>query len=513
MNQAVTPLNLKKNKPEIIIVGAGVSSICLAYQLKKAGIHSFTIYEKTDEIGGTWRDNSYPGAECDVPSVLYSYSFELNPHWTQKFSPQAEILNYLQHCVKKFDLRRHIQFNTEISTADFDKSAGLWRIKTTDNQELNANVFISAIGQLSVPKYPDIPGLKSFKGNVFHSARWNHDKEILKDKNVAVIGSGASAVQFIPHVAQDAGHLTVFQRSPHWIVPKPERDYAEWEHRMFESYPWVQRMYRYMLYWQMELAHGILHKGSWLGKRAESICKWHINKHLSDPVLQEKMVPDYPVGCKRILISNNYYPTFAQNNVDMVTTGIKKITPKTIVTNNGDKYPVDTLILGTGYEATEFLTPMEVTGVDGLSLQSVWKEGAEAHLGMTVPGFPNFYMIYGPNTNLGHNSVIFMFESQVNYIVKGIQALIDNDLKYIDVKKEVMIQYNLKLQHDVKQTVWDSDCGSWYKNEAGKITNNWPHTSVNYWWNTLELKLNEYNQEKYTPVAEDVVQEPLNTKV
>lgn len=237
MNQPINTSYLKKNKPEIAIVGAGISSICLGYQLKKAGIHSFTIYEKADDIGGTWRDNTYPGAECDVPSVLYSYSFELNPHWSQKFPAQAEILEYLHRCISKFDLRRHMQFNTEINRADFDQNAGIWLIKTTDGKEISANIFISAIGQLSVPKYPDIPGLKDFKGTLFHSARWNHDKELIKGKNVAVIGSGASAVQFIPHVAKEAGHLKVFQRSPHWIVPKPERNYTEWEHKSLPAFP------------------------------------------------------------------------------------------------------------------------------------------------------------------------------------------------------------------------------------------------------------------------------------
>lgn len=496
MNQAITPSYFKKNKPEIVIVGAGVSSICLGYQLKKAGIHSFTIYEKTEDIGGTWRDNTYPGAECDVPSVLYSYSFEPNPHWSQKFSPQPEILQYLYHCIKKFDLRRHIQFNTEISNAWFDQNTGLWHIKTTGGKEITANVFISAIGQLSVPKYPDIPGLNDFKGTVFHSARWNHDQELIKGKNVAVIGSGASAVQFIPHVAKDAGHLKVFQRSPHWIIPKPERNYAEWEHKMFQQFPWTQRIYRYFIYWQMELAHGILHKGSWLGKRAEMICKWHINKYLKDPELQAKMLPDYPIGCKRILISNNYYPTFTQANVDMVTTPIEKITAEGIVTQDGDIHDMDTIILGTGFESTEFLSPMDISGVDGINLHKVWKEGAEAHLGMTVAGFPNFFMIYGPNTNLGHNTIIFMFESQVNYIVKCIQALIEIEPKYMDIKKATMIQFNMQLQHEVKQTVWDSNCGSWYKNASGKITNNWPHTTVNYWWRTRNPDLNEFHLEK-----------------
>ncbi len=498
MNQPINTSYLKKNKPEIAIVGAGISSICLGYQLKKAGIHSFTIYEKADDIGGTWRDNTYPGAECDVPSVLYSYSFELNPHWSQKFPAQAEILEYLHRCISKFDLRRHMQFNTEINRADFDQNAGIWLIKTTDGKEISANIFISAIGQLSVPKYPDIPGLKDFKGTLFHSARWNHDKELIKGKNVAVIGSGASAVQFIPHVAKEAGHLKVFQRSPHWIVPKPERNYTEWEHKIFTRLPWTQRLYRYLIYWQMELAHGVLHKGSWLGKGAERFCKWHINKYLKDPELQAQMLPDYPIGCKRILISNNYYPTFAQVNVDMVTKSIEKITANGIVTRDGESHELDTIILGTGFESTKFLAPMEISGVDNVKLHSVWQEGAEAHLGITVAGFPNFYMTYGPNTNLGHNSIIFMFEAQVNYIVKCIQTLIANKLKYMDVKKETMIEYNMQLQHEVKQTVWDANCGSWYKNEVGKIINNWPHTTVNYWWRTRYPDTSEFDLQKST---------------
>ena len=257
----------------------------------------------------------------------------------------------------------------------------------------------------------------------------------------------------------------------------------------------------------MELAHGLLHKDSWLGKRAESICKWHIKKHLKDPVLQEKMLPDYAIGCKRVLISNNYYPTFTKEHVDLETTPIEKITAKSIYTKDGKRHGADTIILGTGFETTDFLTPMKIKGLDGLELESVWKEGAEAHLGMTVSGFPNFFMLYGPNTNLGHNSIIFMFESQVQYIVKCIQSMIDYNLKYMDLKKDTMIQYNLQLQHEVKQTVWDTNCGSWYKNEAGKITNNWPHTTVDYWWKTKHLNLNDFHQENNSPEPSVINQE------
>lgn len=488
----VSKFSKQQKNPNIVILGAGVSGLCLAIKLKQAGIHSFKIYEKSPKLGGTWHDNTYPGAECDVPSHLYSFSFELNPNWSKRFSNCYEIRDYLEHCAEKYDIKPHIQFNTEIESAQFNEESATWTLNCKNGEQLVADVFVSALGQLNQPKYPKIEGLKTFKGELFHSARWNHDYD-LEGKNVAVIGTGASAIQFVPPVAKQVKHLRVYQRSPNWIVPKPDRVYSESQKRRFKRFPAFIRLYRTLLYLQFETSFLAFKKDSWLSKRFIKAADSIMGRHISDPILKQKLRPDYQIGCRRVLISNDYFETMQRPNVDLITDSVEKIDGNKIITQSGEQTCVDAIILGTGFEATNFLTPLTITGKDATDLNQAWEQGAEAYLGITLANFPNFFMLYGPNTNLGHNSIIVMIECQVNYIIQCIEAIRDKKLKYLDIRKDVMDRYNESIQKTLSNKVWAGNCNSWYKNEAGKITNNWPHTTIQYWWQTKKPKWLEFN--------------------
>ncbi|PCI41370.1 MAG: 4-hydroxyacetophenone monooxygenase [Moraxellaceae bacterium] len=490
-NQTLGAHNAEAPKT-IAILGAGFSGLCVAIKLKQAGFDSFTLYEKSSKLGGTWLDNTYPGAECDVPSHLYSFSFELNPNWSKRFSNCYEIRAYLEHCATKYDIYQHIEFNTEITHADFDENKGKWSLTRADGQRLTQDVFISALGQLNKPKYPNIPGLDSFKGTLFHSSRWDHDFK-LEGKSVAVIGTGASAIQFIPEIAKQVKQLDVYQRSPNWIVPKPDREYSDAEHRHFNRYPALIRLYRRLLYWQFELSFMAFKKDSWLGKRFVKAAETIMGQHITDPALKQKLTPNYQIGCKRVLISNDYYPAMQRDNVALITNTVTKIDAHNVYSGDGTKRAVDAIILGTGFEATDFLSPLQIKGKNHQSLNQAWKDGAEAYLGITLTGFPNFFMLYGPNTNLGHNSIIVMIETQANYIVQCIKTLNEKNLKYLDVRYDVQQRHNQNLQQDLSKRVWASDCSSWYKTETGKITNNWPNTTVNYWWRTRRPNWLDYH--------------------
>ena len=494
MNDSSTVLRSSAGrKPTVAILGAGFSGVCLGIQLRKAGIESFTIFEKSDGVGGTWRDNSYPGAACDVPSMLYSFSFEMKTDWSRKFSQQAEILEYLEHCTDKYGLRSHLRLNTEIKSARFDEGEGLWRIRTAAGEEHTANILASGVGQLNRPSYPDIPGRGEFQRTSFHSARWNHDHD-LTGENVAVIGNGASAIQIIPEIAPKTKQLHVFQRSSNWVIPRGDRAYTEREKQIFTQLPLVARLYRAFIWARLEARWPAFSKDSRVGRKLEKFAVEDISKQILSPRLREVLTPDYPVGCKRILISDDYYSALERDNVEVVTSPISRVTKHGIVTEDGRERPVDAIIYATGFQASDFLAPMDIRGTENRTLNQVWKDGAEAYLGMTLAGFPNFFMLYGPNTNLGHNSIILMIECQVRYVMQCIDAFMKRNLDYIDVRQETMDRYNREVQRSLKQSVWDTGCESWYKNEAGRITNNWPHSTISYWWRTRRADLSAFIQ-------------------
>jgi len=486
--------------PRIAIIGSGFSGICLGIRLKKAGIHSFTIFEKAGRLGGTWRDNTYPGAACDVPAFAYCFSFEQKTDWTRKWAGQEELLAYMDHCAEKYGIVPHVCLDTEIESAQFDADAALWRLRTRTGGEVEAEVLISAVGQLNRPKEPEIPGLGDFKGVQFHSARWNHGYD-LTGKRVAVIGNAASAIQFIPQIAKRVEHLTVFQRSANWMIPRFDRAYTQKQIDRFSRHPWLAKLYRWWIWAGFELRYPLVfHAGSRLGRLFESLAKKYMRSIITDPKLQAALVPAYPIGARRILISDDYYPALERKNVEVVTAGIERVFEDGILDREGRRHAVDAIILATGFRSTEFLAPIVIRGLGGRSLEGEWNDGAQAYLGITVSGFPNFYMTYGPNTNLGHNSIIFMIECQTRYILQCIERLRKGDLAYLDLRPEVQATFNAKIQAELLRTVWAETDHSWYKDEAGRITNNWSGTTTRYWWKTRKVDLSCYRQ--VAPAAE-----------
>jgi cation diffusion facilitator CzcD-associated flavoprotein CzcO len=486
-------LPVRSRQPRIVIVGSGFSGLCLGIQLQKAGIDSFTILEKSDRLGGTWRDNTYPGAACDSPAFAYCFSFEQKTDWSRKWVPHDEILGYLEHCATRYGLHPHIRFSSEVERARFDSATGVWRVRTTRGDELEAEVLISATGQLNRPMIPDLAGLDAFAGEKFHSARWNHGCD-LEGKTVGVIGNAASAIQFVPEIARRCGQLKLFQRSANWMLPRFDRAYSESEQQRFERHPWLARIYRWWIWLMHEIRFPVFRRQKFLSGRIQRLSEQHMRSVVSDPALQEALVPDYPIGGKRILISDDYYASLNRENVEVVTSPIERVTARSVVTRDGTDRQVDILVFATGFQTTSFLAPMEIVGLEGRVLAETWSEGARAYLGITVSGFPNFFMMYGPNTNLGHNSIIFMIECQARYVLDCIEALVERDLAYLDLREDVMEAYNARLQRELERTVWAATERSWYKDAAGKITNNWSGTTTRYWWRTRHADLREYRQ-------------------
>mgnify|MGYP000293516851 CR=1 FL=1 len=417
----------------IVIVGTGFAGIGMGIRLKQAGIDDFTILEQASGVGGTWRDNHYPGAACDVESHLYSFSFEKNPGWSRTFACQKEILAYLERCADKYGIRPHIRFDTAVTGASFDEASGLWSLGTSRGETLQARVVVSGTGGLSRPSRPDLPGLSTFAGKTFHSARWD-DAYPLEGKTVGVIGTGASAVQIVPAIAPRVGKLHVFQRTPPWILPKADRAFSEREKERFRRHPWRMSLERSALYWRRELTGLGFVVEPRLFRLLEPLVLKYLERQVRDPVLRKKLTPDYRLGCKRILPTNEYYPALQRPNVELVTEGIEAIQPAGIRTRDGEERPLDLLILATGFEAAEAVAPFAITGRGGRDLNDAWRDGAEAYLGATVAGFPNLFLIVGPNTGLGHNSIIFMIECQVRYALDAILAMRREGWASVDVR-------------------------------------------------------------------------------
>ena len=478
----------------IAVIGTGFSGLCLGYHLKRRGIESFTLFEKADRIGGTWRENTYPGAECDIPSALYSFSFERNPRWTHKWSEQPEILGYMEHCCDKFGLRPHIKFGKKVTGLAFDESTGVWRLTTADGENEEFDVVISAVGQLHNPNIPAIEGADSFRGKTFHSAHWDHDYS-LTGKTVSVIGNAASALQFIPEIAPDTKTLNVFQRSANWVVPKEDREYSSFEKWLGSKVPATTKFYRFLIWLRGEgMVYPLMKQGTpkWLRDSARKQAIAYLEENISDPALREKLIPDYPIGAKRILFSDNYYQALARDNVNVVTDPIARITETGVETKSGVSYPSDAIIYSTGFATTDFLTPMRVSGRGGQVLNDIWKAtGAEAYLGITHAGFPNFFMMYGPNTNLGHNSIILMIEAQTRYIMSCFDALDSRHAKWLDLKAEAQKTYNEWLGERMKDMIWTAVADSWYLRD-GRVTNNWVGRTTEYMKRTRQVEPEKY---------------------
>lgn len=477
-------------QPSVIIIGTGFGGIGAAVRLKQQGVTALTIFEKAADVGGVWRDNVYPGAACDVPSHLYSFSFEPKPDWSRRYAEQPEIHAYLKHCVSKYGLTPHLRLNTEVASARFDEARALWCVTLFNGETHEAQVLVTATGQLNRPLMPRVKGLEQFKGAQFHSAQWDHSVS-LAGKKVAVIGTGASAIQFVPRIAPEAAAVALFQRSPPYVIPKGDHTFSHFAKRLFAALPWLQKLNRAREY----LVHEIRAIGVVSYPSLTAVMKPGFRRNLStaiqDKTLQAQLTPDYPVGCKRIMISNDYYTALARPNVSLVTDAIQEVTAEGIVTADGKQHAADVLIHGTGFAALDFLAPMQITGLAGKDLNNCWREGAEAYLGITVSGFPNLFMLYGPNTNLGHSSIVYMLESQIAYLLDAVRHLASGR-KWLDVKPEVQGAFNVRIQQRSKQTVWDSGCTSWYKTAEGKNTNNWPGYTFEYRRATRRLRPADY---------------------
>jgi cation diffusion facilitator CzcD-associated flavoprotein CzcO len=475
----------------VVIVGAGFAGLCMAIRLKMAGLDDFVIVEQADEIGGTWRDNRYPGAACDVESHLYSFSFEPNPNWTRTFASQPEILRYLLHCTEKFGVRPHIRFGTKIVRAEFDEGSGQWALETARGETIRARAMVLCCGGLSRPAMPEIAGIEAFEGSLMHSARWD-DTASLEGKSVAVIGTGASAIQVVPAIAPQVGRLYVHQRTPPWILPKPDRPIEPSARSLFRRAPIVQRMLRLLAYWQREaLAVGFV---VWpvIMRLAELTARRFLMRQVSDPTLQAKLLPRYAMGCKRILPTNDYYPALARPNVELVAEPIAVVRSRSIVTSDGKERSVDVIVLATGFHAAEPVAPFSIIGRQGRRLDEVWSTGAEAYLGTAVSGFPNLFFIVGPNTGLGHGSMVFMIEAQVRYIVSSLQAMRSRHLQMVDVRPEVQRRYNERIHARLRKTVWASGCKSWYLTRDGKNTTLWPGFTFEFRLKTRRFEASDY---------------------
>jgi cation diffusion facilitator CzcD-associated flavoprotein CzcO len=463
----------------------------MAVALRKAGIEDFVILEKALDVGGVWRDNRYPGAACDVPSHLYSFSFHPNPDWSRKFAPQPEILAYLQDVASRFDLRRHIRFGAEVRSVAYDEGPSHWQVALTDGTVLQTRFVATAMGQLSRPALPDIPGQENFTGRAFHSANWDASFD-LRGKRVAVIGTGASAIQFVPVIADQAASLTVFQRSPAYILPRADRAYTRLERFLCRWMPWTQRLHRLGIYVQYESrALAFTRLKGLMKPLGERPFRKLLGRQVSSPGLRAKMTPDYPVGCKRILLSSEYLATFERPTVRLETDRIRRITPTGIEMQDGEHHEVDAIIYGTGFATQEFLAPLTITGRRGTSLSEAWARGAKAYLGIMVPDFPNFFMLYGPNTNLGHNSIIYMLESQIAHVMRCLKKMDRSQATHVDVADSAYQQFTEGVQRDLARSVW-AGCRSWYVDARGHNGSNWPGFTLSYRWLTRWGRLSAY---------------------
>ncbi|MDA3626544.1 NAD(P)/FAD-dependent oxidoreductase [Saccharopolyspora oryzae] len=470
-------------RTSVVIVGTGFSGLGMAIKLKQAGIDDFIVLEKAEDLGGTWRDNTYPGCACDVPSMMYSFSFEQNPNWSRTFARQGEIEDYLQHCADKYRVRDHIHYGVEFTGAEYDESAQTWTVTTKDGTEYLGKALVSGVGALHIPSYPELPGVADFEGEVFHSAEWNHDYD-LAGKRVAVIGTGASAIQFVPQIAKEVERLHLFQRTPPWVQPKPDHPVPESVQRIFRRVPFAQRAVRNALYWTLEARYfAVFNKR--LGRIAEHLAKRYIRSVVKDPKVREAVTPDYSMGCKRILLSNDYYPALNRSNVDLVTSGVAEVRKNSVVTGDGEEHPVDAIIYGTGFHVTDAFDDLSIVGRDGRKLQDVWRNGMEAYLGITVSGFPNLFFLLGPNTGLGHNSVVFMIESQLNYAVGCLKKICRGEIGQLDVRQSVQDDFNSEIQSELGDAVWSAGgCRSWYLDENGVNRTVWPGFTWKYWLRT-----------------------------
>ncbi|MGB2645831.1 MAG: NAD(P)/FAD-dependent oxidoreductase [Candidatus Acidiferrum sp.] len=479
---------------DVLIVGSGFSGLCTAIKLRQAGMNSFLLIEKSDDIGGTWYDNRYPGCACDIPSHLYSFSFELWPDWTRMYPGQQEIHEYLKRCVERYGLAPHIRLNTCLHEAVWNEKESLWNATVGEGKRVRARVIVSGVGGLHVPSYPQIKGVEKFAGPKFHSSTWDHGVDLV-GKNIAVIGTGASSIQFVPQIAPRAGKLYLFQRTPPWIVPRIDFAIPEKWKRRFRRFPLSMRAFRQYIFWRQEFrVLGFLGNRFVRGKATE-IATRHLRRKIKDPKLVAALTPHYELGCKRVLVSDDFYPALNRPNVELVTDGIAEIRERSIVTVDGVERPVDVLIFGTGFRATEPLIGIRLVGRDDVEIHDAWRERMGAYLGVTVAGFPNFFLLLGPNTGLGHNSVVLMIEAQVRYLVSCLKLIKRRKRRVLEVRQQVQTDFVADIYRRLQGTVWQSGgCRSWYQDpRTGENTTLWPGSVIAYLRRTRSASPADYN--------------------
>jgi cation diffusion facilitator CzcD-associated flavoprotein CzcO len=470
---------------KVVIVGAGMSGICMGIKLLQARI-PFVILEKSPRLGGTWWENTYPGCACDIPSHLYGLSFAPNPDWTRVYPQQPEILAYVERLAERSGVLPHIRFGVTVREARWDEGASRWRLTTAEGEVVEAEVYVSAVGALHVPRYPEVAGRGSFRGPEFHSARWDHSVD-LAGKHVAVVGNAASAVQLVPQVAAQAERVTVYQRTAHWVLPKWDGPYPAWYRRFLRTFPLLERLQRWYHYLRQEAAFlAAFHQGSLIGGWIRRGAIANMRAQVPDAALQEALIPGYALGCKRVLLSNDYYAALARPNVELVTEAVEAVDEGGVVSPSGRR-EADVLVYATGFRPLAW-GHVEVYGRGGRRLADDWAEAPRAYLGITVPRFPNYFLLLGPNTGLGHNSVMWMAECQVNHVLRCLLAMRRRSLATLEVRPEVLERYYADLERRLEGKVW-TDCQSWYQTEAGRIYALWPRTTARYWWETRRPRL------------------------
>lgn len=477
---------------QVAIIGAGFGGLAMAIRLLQRNIHNFVILEKSDEVGGTWRENQYPGAACDVQSHLYSLSFAPKTDWSKRYAEAPEIFQYIQDVVQQFNLREYCQFNSEVVHTEYHEKDCVWHVALKDGRQLSCQYLVFASGPLHVPQIPHIKGIEKFQGKVFHSSQWDHQYN-LNSKVVASIGTGGSAIQYIPEIAPQVKQLYVMQRTAAWVIPRDERKYLSVEKKLFKQADWFRKLHRARLYWSNESRAIPIMQPSVM-KYTQKLAEAFIRFQVKDKQLAQKLTPDYIMGCKRILVSNKYFPTFNRDNVELVTDAIQELTADSIITKDGKMRKIDCLIYGTGFitDPRIYLQPFSCIGEHGVELKQAWKDGAESYYGISHKGFPNLFQLLGPNTVLAHNSVIFMIESQVDYILQMMDLVAQSQSNAIVVKDQVQDQFNHDVQDMLNNTVWQSGCVSWYQQDGGKNFALWPTYTWKYWLKTKSLHPSDF---------------------
>jgi cation diffusion facilitator CzcD-associated flavoprotein CzcO len=471
-------LNNRSAKPSVAVVGAGFAGVGAAVLLHRAGYRDIVVFERADQVGGVWQHNSYPGAACDIPSHLYEFSFAPNPRWSRRYAPQAEIQAYIQEVARESGVLDKIRTSTEVTSATWDEKRYRWVLETSAGTH-EADILITACGQLSVPSTPPISGIERFEGPAFHTAAWRHDVD-LTGKHVAVVGTGCSAIQVVPAIQPHAGHVDVYQRSPGWTLPKGDFAYSERAQRLFERFPALQRLDRTAVFAFQEIGALALTRQSWLRRPMRAMSRRQITRTIKDPELRRKVTPIDEIGCKRVMLTDEWYGTLLKPNVGLIAERIIEVTRRGIRTGDGVEHPADAIVWATGFKTHGFVAPMEIVGSGGVTLAEHWAETPRAYLGLSAPGFPNMFLLYGPNTNGGTGSVIYTIEAGIRHALDALAKLEQRRADAIEVRRSAAEAFGERLREALTKTVWHTGCSNWYVDDEGNDPNQWPWTWRTY---------------------------------